>query len=153
MKKGDPGYWDWRANTGKPKNLRNPKQLWKLACEYFQSVDERPFKKKDFIRGGESAGTIIDIETIMPYTWQGLDDYLFANGVLAKLEDYRANKDNRYPEFAETLSRITGIIFDQKYSGAAVGAFNASLISKDLGISEKIQQTITMEQPLFPDED
>ena len=151
MKKGEPGYWKWVANTGSPKNLRNPKQLWKLACEYFESIDERPFEKQDFIRSGESAGTIVKLKTIMPYTWQGLELYLRDAGVLAKLDDYRANKESRYTEFADVLARITQMIYDQKYSGAAVGAFNAAIISKDLGLTEKIQQTIAMEQPLFPD--
>lgn len=154
MRRGDPGYWDWIANVGAPKKLKNPKQLWKLACEYFKGIDDRPFKKKDFIKSGERAGEIVDLETIMPYTWQGLELYLFAKGVVAKLDDYRANKEGNYSEFSDVLSRITQTIFEQKYSGAAVGAFNANLVAKDLGITEKIQQQMTIiEQPLFPDSD
>ena len=56
MKQGDPGYWEWRKKIGRPKAIKSPEKLWSLACEYFQMVDSNPGYKKDFIKGGESAG-------------------------------------------------------------------------------------------------
>lgn len=151
MKKGDEGYWAWRARTGATKKLKSPKHLWQLACKYFESCDESPYNKKDFIRGGESAGALVDLPTMIPYTWQGLDNYLNESGVLAKIEDYRTNKDGRYSEFAEVLHLIGSEIFDRKYTGGAVGAFPVALITRDLGMTEKTEQTVIAEQPLFPD--
>lgn len=153
MKRGDKGYWAWRKNTGRPKNLKSPKQLWQAAVEYFDWCDNNPFKMQDFIRGGDAAGTIIELDKMRPYTWMGLEMWLRDNMLIAKLDDYRANKDNRYPEFADTLSHIEQIIRDQKFSGAAAGFFNANIISRDLGLTDKTQNTITVEQPLFPDVD
>lgn len=153
MKRGDLGYWSWRAKVGRPKNIPTPQLLWEYACKYFEMIDESPFLKQDFIRGGDSAGKIVELETMLPYTWAGLEDYLAENDILAKLEDYKANKDNRYSEFAEVITHIDKIIYDRKYSGAAVNAFNANIIARDLGLADKTQNTITVEQPLFPDAD
>lgn len=151
MKRGDPGYWKWRGNVGKPKNLKSPKQLMDAASEYFQWCDDNPFVKHDFIRSGDMAGDIVSIPTMRPYTWQGLEMWLRDKNLLAKLDDYRSNKDGRYPEYADTLTHISQIIFDQKFSGAAVGLFNSNLISKDLGLVDRTENTIISEQPLFPE--
>lgn len=154
MRRGEPGYWGWRAKAGKPKNLKSPKQLWQLACEYFQTVDDSPFITNDFIKGGDMAGTIVGVPKMDVFLWQDFEDFLDERGVLAKLDDYRSNKDNRYADYADVLTRITNIIYSRKFKGAAVGAFHAGIIAKDLGITEKIQQQMTIiEQPLFPDSD
>lgn len=151
MKRGDLGYWEWRKNTGRPKNLESPQQLWDYACEYFQMVDELPYEKLDFIKGGDRAGQIVRLDTIQPYTWAGFEDYLSEKGVIAKLEDYKANKENRYTEFAEVITRIRNVMFDQKFRGAAVGAFKENIIARDLGLTDKTENTLITEQPLFPD--
>ena len=153
MKRGDLGYWEWRKNTGRPKKIATPEILWDHACDYFQMRDESPWLAHDVIRGGESAGRDIHIEKLEPYTWAGLDDYLFEKDVIAKLEDYKANKDGRYSEFTEVVTRIRGVMYDQKFRGAAVGAFKENIIARDLGLTDKTESTIIAEQPLFPDGD
>jgi hypothetical protein len=152
MKRGDAGYWEWRANTGRPKNLRSVKQLQQLCCEYFQWCDENPLPFPEMIKGGEMAGVVVEVKRMRPYTWQGLETFLSDKGVLAKLDDYRSNKENRYSEFADVIAWATNVIHDQKYSGALVGLFNGSLVSKDLNMTERSETTIVHEQPLFPDE-
>ena len=151
MKRGDLGYWQWRKNTGRPKKLKSAQQLWEHACDYFQMMDESPFMKQDFIRGGDAAGSIIELETIQPYTWEGFEDYLREHQIIAKLDDYRSNKEGRYSEFAEIITHIGKVMYDRKFRGAAVGAFNANIIARDLGLTDKTQTTVAMEQPLFPE--
>ena len=151
MKQGDPGYWEWRKKVGKPKAIKTPQKLWDLACEYFQSVDENPGFKKDFIKGGESAGTIVDIETMRPYTWEGLEDFLFQKGIITNLDDYRQNTDGRYQEYAGTIRAIGKVIFNRNFSGAAMNFLNSNLIARQLGLAEKTQIKVTEEQPLFGD--
>lgn len=153
MKRGDLGYWAWRAKVGQPKKIPSPEILWETACRYFQMRDESPWIQQDFIKGGESAGKIIEMEKAVPYTWMGLEDFLRENDLAAKLDDYRSNKNNAYTEYADILTHISQIIQDQKFTGAVVGAFNPMIISRDLGLTEKTQSTIVQEQPLFPDED
>lgn len=151
MKRGDLGYWAWRAKVGRPKNIPTPELLWELACKYFQMRDETPWVKNDFIRGGESAGRVVGLETAVPYTWMGFEDYLCENDILAKLEDYKKNRDGKYSEFSEVITRIGAVIYDQKFTGASVGAFSPNIIARDLGLTDKTENTIITEQPLFPD--
>lgn len=153
MKRGDLGYWEWRAKTGAPKKIPTPEILWDLACKYFQMIDEMPHEKQDFIKGGDQAGKIIRLESIQPYTMAGFEDYLAENDVVAKLDDYISNKDGRYAEFTVIIARIKNIMFDQKFRGAAVGAFKENIIARELGIADKTENTIIAEQPLFPDVD
>ena len=42
-------------------------------------------------------------------------------------------------------------MYDQKFVGAAVGAFKENLIARELGIADKSQIKVTGEQPLFGD--
>lgn len=153
MRRGDPNYWQWRKKTGRPKILKTPQQLWEIACDYFEWCDENPLFRQDFLRSGDFAGSKVDVKLGRPYTWQGLENHLREAGLVAKLDDYRANRGGNYSEFSDILSHIETIIYDQKYTGAVVGLFNANLIAKDLGMTEKIEQKITTEQPLFPDVD
>lgn len=151
MKRGDLGYWEWRKNTGRPKSIATPEILWKYACDYFQMRDESPWPTHDVIRSGDNAGKNIYIDKQEPYTWEGLDDYLFEHDVISRLEDYKANKDNRYAEFVDVVTRIRKIMYDQKFRGAAIGAFKENIIARDLGLTDKTENTIIAEQPLFPD--
>ena len=151
MKQGDPGYWEGRKKIGRPKAIQTPQKLWDLACEYFQSVDENPGFKKDFIKGGEMAGTIVDIETMRPYTWEGLEDFLFEKGIITNLNDYRQNTDGRYQDYAGIIRAIGKVIFNRNFSGAAMNFLNSNLIARQLGLAEKTQLKVTEEQPLFGD--
>jgi hypothetical protein len=160
LKPGDPGYWDWMAKKGgalfgteknpggRPKKIKTPNLLWKYACEYFNRIDERPFLKQDFIRGGEMAGSKVNLETIRPYTWAGLEAYLIEKGIISKLKDYKQNTYGNYDEFQPVVQAIDQIMFSQKFEGAASGAFNANIIARDLGLAEKtINENTNTEVP------
>ena len=138
---------------GRPKKLSSPKKLWELFCDYYDLVKNNPATKEDFIRGGEHAGSKIRLQLEKPLTWAGFESMLRDRDVIAKMEDYKANKDNRYTDFAEVIARIEQKMWDDKFTGASVGIYNANIIARDLGLSDKSESTITVEQPLFPDED
>ncbi len=150
----DEGYWEWRAKNpplGRPKTF-TPKKLWAVACEYFDRTRKNPFKKQDFIKGGESAGRIIELDQMRPYTWQGFEDYLNEQGIIARVDDYKLNRDGRYEDFVDVIRAIDRIMYANKFEGAASGIFNANIISRDLGLADKSQVTVKEEQPLFGDE-
>lgn len=168
MKKGDPGYWEWRKNVGRPKAIASPKKMWALACDYFRSIDERPLLKQEQRKSPIKIekGTVIDedlrdeikspvigIETMRPYTWAGFEAYLFERGILANLDHYKCNLENRYQEFIEIIRAIDKVMYAQKFEGAAAGAFNANIIARDLGLADSSKLTVTEEQPLFGDDD
>ena len=169
MKQGDPGYWEWRKRTGKPKAIKTPQKLWELACDYFKTIDERPFLKQEqrkspikIEKGAiidedlreEIKNPVIELETIRPYTWAGFEAYLFEKGIITNLDDYRQNVDNRYQDYVGIIRAIGKVMFAQKFEGAAAGAFNANIIARELGLADKSELRVTEEQPLFgTDED
>lgn len=144
--------WKERKKTGRPKALKSPEELWSYACDYFETVDNNPWFKQDFVRGGEYAGAHVNLTTMRPYTWEGFEDYLFKKGIIQDLDDYRCNLDGRYAEFKGTVRAIGKIIFDRNLTGAAANFFNANIIARQLGMADRSDLTVRSEQPLFGDE-
>lgn len=136
---------------GQPKKLQSSKKLWEFFCIYFEWAKSNPIQKEDFIKSGEMAGTKIKVDLERPLTWAGFEAMLRDKNIIAKMEDYKANKEGRYSEYTEVISRIDGIMWEDKYAGASVGIYNANIISRDLGLIDKVQNSITIEQPLFPE--
>ena len=144
LKPGDPGYWKERSKKGqkyitKPKAIPNPETLWELACLYFERTDNAPLHKKDFIRGGDNAGKEVNIKAARPYTWSAFEDYLFEEGVIMYLDDYRYDRGGKYSEFKEVVELIGRVMYANKFEGASVGLFNPSIIARELGLVEKVQ--------------
>lgn len=144
----------WRKNKKfkRPKAFETPDELWRYACEYFIYIDEHPYQKQEPIKSGDYAGSIMTVDSIRPYTWNGLEIYLFQKGIIYDLQDYKRNTDDRYTEYKEVIGAIDKVIFDQKFSGAAVGAFNANIIARELGLADNQKVEVVKEQPLFADE-
>src|SRR5690606_27513154 len=99
--RSDKNYWDRmkeigcealeNERKGRAKKVGTPDDLWNYACEYFKEVDETPYKHNDFIKAGPNAGKKVLVDNIRPYTWAGLDNYLFRNGIIDNIENYRYN--------------------------------------------------------------
>lgn len=124
---------------GRPKAISSPSQLWALACEYFQECDLNPWIKTDF-KGKDAIRC--HIPTATPYTFGGFDEFLRSRRILAKLEDYRKNREEKYSEFSEVITRIENIIRDQKLQGALVGVYDARIVSAELGLMQKHEVTL-----------
>ena len=128
---------------GRPKKIQQPELLWNYACDYFNHVDTYPFLKQDFIRGGNNAGKSVNVKHVRPYTWDGLEVYLFSRGILSNLTHYVQNRRGGYDNFVAIIRAIDKVIRDRNFTGAAVGAFSPNLIARQLGLAEK---TITEDQ-------
>lgn len=128
-------FWLARATHGRKKTFSSPDHLWESCCEYFQYQIDHPWNKKDFIKGGDSAGSIVDLPTTPPFTWQGLATFLDID--VKTLWDYQ--KADSHKDFHPIMMRVGQIIYRQKFEGASVGAYNASIIARDLNLVEKSQ--------------
>lgn len=138
-------YIDWteaKKRGGNRKNIEDPQKMWDLACDYFKHTDDNQYEKQDFIRGGEKAGDIVKLKNGRPYTWAGFAVYLRNNEIISSIDHYRLNRDGKYRHFQEVMKAIGDVIYDNKFSGAAVGVFNANLIARDLGLVDKVQEVV-----------
>jgi hypothetical protein len=120
-------FWKLRSKHGRDKIFQTPELLWESCCEYFEATDARKWIRTEF--NGKDA-TECKVPTETPYTWTGL--YLFLD-IDHKTWDLYANRD----EFIPISTRVRNIIFTQKFEGAAVGAFNANIIARDLGLKDE----------------
>ena len=126
-------FWKIRATSGRGKIFDNPDQLWKAACKYFKWTEENPWYRGEAVKSGDLTGLIIQVPVARPMTVEGLCIFL---NIQTKTFNYYASGDESYKDFLPIAMRIKEIIRTQKFEGAAVGVFNASIISRDLGLRD-----------------
>ncbi|MBA9076087.1 DNA-packaging protein [Rufibacter quisquiliarum] len=111
----------------------SPILLWESACEYFEWCDNNPWFKKDWV--GKDANEV-DRPNARPYTMSGL--CLFLDCSESYFRVFKSNPPKKASEdFLTVITRIEQTIYTQKFEGAVVGAFNANIISRDLGLVDK----------------
>lgn len=137
--------WKLRSKHGRDKLFDNPDLLWEAALEYFQWCDDNPIMVHDFI-GKEGRSDYR--EKHRPYTIAGFCIYIDSSR-----EWWNKFKDRASSDFLQVLTRIEEIMYQNKFDGATVGIFNANIIARDLGLAEKSESKVTVEQPLFGDDD
>jgi hypothetical protein len=122
-------FWRLAEDPGRPKAY-DPPRLLNISYDYFKWATENPWMKNEAVKGGDNAGMIIKVPTSRPFTIHGL--CVFAGISVQTFDNYSKNK-----EFLEVTTRIREIIYNQKFEGAAVGAYNANIIARDLGLADK----------------
>lgn len=97
-----------------------------VAEEYFEHCEDNPWVVKD-----QDVPRPFTIDAFC--TFAGIDEDTFDNyGTKAE-----------YQDFFGVVRAIRRMIRSQKFEGAAVGVFNSNIIARDLGLTEKINQTAT----------
>lgn len=133
------------ALMGRPREFKSPFDLQTRAEKYFKELDDNPWYKQEAIKSGEAAGQIIEIPTQRPYTLIGLcismgvNSQYFKNFKKALKNENGEFKNETDKDFSLVIEAIEDIIYNQKFTGAVVGAFNANIISRDLGLIEKTE--------------
>lgn len=136
-------FWKLRSKHGRDRLFQTPDELWEACCEYFQWCDDNPFYKSEAktinIGDYQSQVEIVKLPVLRPYTIQGLCLYLDCNTrYFNDFEDsLKGKEDQLSKDFSHILTHAREIIYNQKFSGAASGFFNANIISRDLGLSDK----------------
>ena len=129
-------FWKLRSKHGRDKLFSSPEELWNAACDYFKDCEENPFIeiKPMVVSAGNNTGSSVEmvpVPKIRPFTWDGLEIFLDID----RLRHYKT--DTNYQDFLPVIERIGKIIYNQKFSGAASGFFNANIIARDLGLADK----------------
>src|SRR5690625_3582810 len=129
-------FWKLRSKHGRDRLFACPEDMWDACCEYFQWCIDNPLIEVDF-RGKDASK--VEIPKQRAFTLQGLCLYLDCNtGFFNDFEkSLKGKKDKISKDFSLILTRVRQIIYDQKYTGAASGLFNSSIIARDLGLRDK----------------
>jgi len=127
----------WRnidpSNIGRNPKFKTPEDLWKAVVPYFDYCDNNPIQTKEtktIIKNKTDKSEPYETKIVhhkIPYTWEGMYSYI---GVCS-LDHYKTKS-----AFSGIIGYIKNIIYNQKFSGAAAGIFNANLIARDLGIKD-----------------
>lgn len=126
-------YWEFRDKHGR--NFKyTPDALWEEAVKYFDWMNERVWNKKEAIKSGDKVGETVDVPTSIPFSCDSF--CLFADISGDTFRNYQSNKEE-YKDFLEVSTRIRSIIDSQQFEGATVGAYNANIIARTLGLQDK----------------
>lgn len=130
-------FWKLRSKHGRDKIFKSPEIFLESAYEYFDKADENPWNKMEVVKSGENAGQLLPVPTQKPYTIQGLCIFL---GIT---EDTFRNyeRDDSYKDFFEVFTYVRNIIENQQLEGATVGAYNANIVARKLGLSDNVKQS------------
>ena len=126
---------------GNPMNVKKltPEELWEGACNYFEWCDKNPWLKNEF---NAKVGEIVSVPTQKPYSIEGLCIYLDISSVT--FLNYSTKEG--YETYFSICTRIKEIIDNQHFEGGMVGAFNANIVTRKLGLKENL----TIEKPEKP---
>lgn len=125
---------------GRPLKIATPEDLWTLFEEYQTWANNNPWNKKEAIKSGERAGTIIDLPTDRPLTeWEFAT---FCNMSRSGLIEY-----SKREQFSDIYSRIKDEMSAQRISGGIAGAYNGNLVARIDGIVEKSEIDNTHRYP------
>jgi hypothetical protein len=127
-------YWEFRNKHGRD-FAYTPDLLWDEAVKYFNWMLDKVWNKKDPIKGGDMAGTLIDVPTQIPMSITSF--CLFAD--IDENTFQRYEKEVGYEDFWAITKKIKGIIESQQFEGAVVGAFNPNIIARKLGLTDKTE--------------
>lgn len=131
-------FWKKRHSDGKEKLFETPEKLWDAACEYFQDIVDNPLKKQEAkvvnVGNYESEVQIVTLDVMKPFTLSGLCRYLGCDD--SYFRSFKAQERKNKDDYIAVIMRIEQIIYEQKFTGAASGFFNANIIARDLGLTD-----------------
>lgn len=138
-------FWKLRSKHGRDKLFESPQLLWEAACEYFEWCDENPFleSKPMVVSIGNNAGSSVEMVEIpikRPFTLHGL--CLYVRCSLSYFRYFKSTIKEEDKDFLTVIEEIEQTVYDQKFSGAASGFFNANIIARDLGLSDKTDSNV-----------
>lgn len=136
-------FWKRRSRHGRKKIFETPAVMLQAAYEYFEDNAKNPWYKKEVVKSGELAGSIIDVPVETPLSLRGLAMFWGVHTrFLEQFETDLPKEDRENPEgFYAVITHIKDIIQRQQVEGAALGVYNGNIISRLVGLVEKTDIT------------
>jgi hypothetical protein len=132
-------FWRLRSEHGRDKLFETPTLLWEAATEYFNWCDSHPWYKVEANKAQtKPEDRLLKIPTQRPYTLSGFLLYIGAS------EGYlRAFRKTANTDFLSVIGEIETIVETQQFEGAIVGVFNSNIIARKLGLTEKVDASLS----------
>lgn len=131
-------YWNARSKHGRDRIIQSHETLNEVANEYFTWCEDNPIIEVDYKSAG---GELQKIELPHPRVFKkeefarfcGVSEWRIINNLRPVSDD-----------FNQVITRVEQIIRDQKYTYATVGMFNANIIARDLGLTDKREDNLSV---------
>lgn len=120
-----------RNYFGNVVSFPTPQHMINAAVDYFTWVEENPMIEVKIFNGASGIRTH-DASHPRAMSWQGLAAH---TGV--SVSTWKSYKDR--PEFAEAYDAISAVMYTQKFENAAAGLLDARIITRDLGLADKVE--------------
>lgn len=133
---------------GVHKKIESPEKLLEYFKQYKKFVKSNPFIVEDWVGG---AGKDVNRKKEKPLTVEGFENWLEDGEIINDLGDYFANTDKRYSDYTTICSRIKREIRQDQIEGGMAGIYNPSITQRLNNLKEQTENTVVIEQPLFPD--
>ena len=118
----------------KDKYIKSPELLRQYFEDYRAWAKSNPIQENHY---SHKHSTQVSIDKERPLTWKGFQIYLRKKNIISKLQDYDQNTNGSYTEYQDVISEIKDEIYDDKYTGAAVGIYQHNIVARDLGLVDK----------------
>lgn len=121
-------HWKDRRTHGRRRVFRSSEDLWNRCEAYLDWVDANPIPVQVHTRDCGQLVTLV-IHRTRPMSLTGLCAHLCIS--FQTWCNYRQRED-----FFDIVTRAETIIWEQQFTGAAVGLFNPAIIARSLGRSQ-----------------
>ena len=134
--------------AGRPPIWNTPEELWEAFEKYRAENKANPYRVQDYV--GKD-GVMVYRDKERPITFRGFEGYLAENGVCHNLSQYRNGDSDHHKEFISIITRIRLTCDKDMLEGSSAGVYSANIASRLLGLVDKQENTVHIEQPLFGD--
>lgn len=126
-------FWKQRhRNAGRPKLFESPGMLREAADEYFEATAKRFWNEQKLTNGGK----VVNMKISPPFSIAGFCLYVGASRHW--WNEFRKSQELiKDSQFLEVIRYISDTVELQQFEGASIGAFNANIISRALGLVDK----------------
>lgn len=145
-------FWRLRSKHGRDKLFATPELMWEAACEYFEWCEKTPLieERPMVINTGDFQSEIdyAKVKKLRAFSLKGLCLYLDCNSkYFNDFEDgLKGKSDETSVGFSHIITRIREVIDTQKFTGAAAGLLNHTIVAMEMGLKNKHETELTMPQ-------
>lgn len=136
-------FWKLQSKHGRDKLFATPELIWEAATEYFQYCVDNPLMSTEYV--GKDA-TMVLVPKVQAFTLQGLCLYIGCS--TAHFRNVKSTINAKEGELSELdkafltiITRIEETVYHQKFINAAAGFLKENIIARDLGLTEKTDNT------------
>lgn len=119
-----------KRNKDGSESSYTPQRLLKQAYKYFDWCKKNPLQRREILKSGSQAGTIVLVDVERPYTLVGLCNHL---GISEKtFTQYEVDE-----AYASIASHIREVIVQDLLESALVDSYNPTIIARMLNLTQR----------------